>query len=70
MGIPPLVRFLQILGLFLRPEVHWRHHINFETDFSSLNGWSDPLMNLIYAPIARRKKLREYLQNQVGDSFN
>ena len=55
-GIPPLVRFLQRIGLFLRPEVHWKHHNSFETDFSSLNGWSDPLMNLIYAPIARRKR--------------
>lgn len=60
--IPHWVRLLQRVGLFLRPEVHWRHHIEFETDFSSLNGWSDPLMNFIYAPIARRKKLMESLR--------
>ncbi|MGK7882314.1 MAG: fatty acid desaturase CarF family protein [Crocosphaera sp.] len=59
-GIPPLVRFLQKVGLFLRPEIHWKHHINFETDFSSLNGWSDPLMNLIYQPLAHRRKLSSF----------
>lgn len=58
-GIPPVVQFLQKTGFFLRPEVHWRHHIQFETDFSSLNGWSDPLMNIIYQPLARRRKLRQ-----------
>ena len=57
-GIPRFVRLLQRCRLFLRPEVHWQHHISFESDFSSVNGWSDPLMNLIYRPIARRKKAR------------
>jgi hypothetical protein len=58
-GVPPWVRFLQRNRLFLRPELHWRHHIYYETDFSSVNGWSDPLMNLLYKPIARRKKARQ-----------
>jgi hypothetical protein len=56
-GIPPLVRFLQRSRLFLRPEIHWKHHIKFESDFSSLNGWSDPLMNWIYQPISQKKKI-------------
>lgn len=55
-GIPEVIRLLQRCRLFLRPEVHWRHHISFESDFSSVNGWSDPLMNLIYRPLARRKQ--------------
>jgi TMEM189-like protein len=58
-GIPPFVRFLQRCRLFLRPEEHWRHHDTFESDFSSVNGWSDPVMNWFYGPIARRKKARE-----------
>jgi len=41
-GIPPIVRLLQRCRLFLRPEVHWQHHISFESDFSSVNGWPDP----------------------------
>jgi hypothetical protein len=59
LGIPPFVRVLQRARLFLRPELHWRHHIYYETDFSSVNGWSDPLMNLLYRPLARRKKARQ-----------
>lgn len=58
-GIPRFVRFLQRAGLFLRPEIHWRHHNSFESDFSSVNGWSDPVMNWLYRPIARRKKAKE-----------
>jgi hypothetical protein len=57
-GIPKFVRLLQRCRLFLRPDVHWRHHISQESDFSSLNGWSDPLMNLLYRPVAIRKKAR------------
>jgi hypothetical protein len=57
-GIPRPVRLLQQCRLFLRPEIHWRHHHTFETDFSSVNGWSDPLMNLIYRPVTRRLKAR------------
>jgi Lipid desaturase domain len=55
--IPPSVRLLQRCGLFLRPEIHWQHHITFDSDFSSVNGWSDPVMNWLYRPLARRKKL-------------
>jgi hypothetical protein len=55
-GIPPVVRLLQRSRFFLRPEIHWRHHRSFESDFSSVNGWSDPVMNWLYRPIARRKK--------------
>jgi hypothetical protein len=58
-GIPPFVRLLQRCRLFLRPELHWHHHIYYESDFSSVNGWSDPLMNLLYRPIARRKKAKQ-----------
>jgi len=58
-GIPRFIRYLQRCRLFLRPEVHWQHHQSFESDFSSVNGWSDPLMNYIYGPVARRKKAKE-----------
>jgi Lipid desaturase domain len=56
--IPWVVRLLQRCRLFLRPEVHWRHHLCFESDFASVNGWSDPLMNWLYRRVARRKKAR------------
>lgn len=60
-GIPRFVRLLQRSHLFLRPEIHWQHHISFESDFSSVNGWSDPMMNWLYGPIARRKKAEKSL---------
>jgi len=59
LGIPRFVRILQRCRLFLRPEVHWQHHRSFETDFSSVNGWSDPIMNWVYRPVALRKKAKE-----------
>jgi hypothetical protein len=45
--------------MFLRPEEHWRHHLSFESDFSSVNGWSDPLLNWLYRSIARQKKAQQ-----------
>lgn len=56
--IPPIIRVLQRCRLILNPAVHNLHHISFETDFSSVNGWSDPVSNLILRPIARRLKAR------------
>lgn len=56
--IPPAVRFLQRCRLILNPATHNLHHIQFESDFSSVNGWSDPVSNLILRPISRRLKAR------------
>ncbi len=55
-NIPRWIRLLQRFRIILRPEIHWLHHQSYESDFSSLNGWSDPLMNLIYRPLSRRRK--------------
>jgi hypothetical protein len=54
--IPWPIRFLQKCRIILNPEVHNVHHVAFETDFSSVNGWADPLANLILRPIAKRLK--------------
>jgi len=37
--IPPVIRFLQRSGVILNPAKHNLHHVLFETDFSSINGW-------------------------------
>ncbi|HEX4293738.1 MAG TPA: fatty acid desaturase CarF family protein [Rhizomicrobium sp.] len=52
--IPSAIRLLQRCRLMLNPKTHNFHHIHFETDFSSVNGWSDPMMNLVLKPIAKR----------------
>jgi hypothetical protein len=36
------------------------HHIAFESDFSSVNGWFDPITNLIFRPLVRRIKAKSY----------
>lgn len=54
--IPAGIRLLQKCRIILSPQIHNLHHIQFETDFSSVNGWSDPLLNLVLGPIARRLK--------------
>jgi hypothetical protein len=59
--IPHAIRLLQRFQLILDPKKHNFHHICFETDFSSVNGWSDPLANLVLRPFARRMKSRREL---------
>jgi Lipid desaturase domain len=54
--IPRAIRALQRCGLLLNPESHNLHHIRFESDFSSVNGWSDPFLNPFLGPLARRYK--------------
>lgn len=54
--IPPAIRLMQRCHLILNPGTHNLHHLVFETDFSSVNGWSDPVMNWILRPIARHYK--------------
>jgi hypothetical protein len=56
--IHPLIRLLQRCRLLLNPGVHNLHHIGFESHFSSVNGWSDPLANLILRPLSRRMKAK------------
>ena len=54
--IPNVIRMLQRFQIILDPKKHNFHHICFESDFSSVNGWSDPLANLVLRPFARRMK--------------
>jgi hypothetical protein len=54
--IPGPIRVLQRRRLILCPERHNLHHLSFEKNFSSVNGWSDPLLNLFLGPLARAYK--------------
>ena len=51
--IPKPIRILQHLRLTLEPGRHNLHHLHFESDFSSVNGWSDPFLNPLLGPAAR-----------------
>jgi Lipid desaturase domain len=55
---PRFIKLLQRLRLTLEPGRHNLHHIHFESDFSSVNGWSDPLLNPILRPAARYFKAK------------
>jgi hypothetical protein len=54
--IPPAIRLLQRCHLILNPARHNLHHLRFESDFSSANGWSDPVLNPLLGKVAQRFK--------------
>lgn len=56
--IPRFIRVLQRFRLTLEPGRHNLHHIHFESDFSSVNGWSDPFLNPVLRPAARYFKAK------------
>jgi Lipid desaturase domain len=56
--IPAPIRVLQRGRLILCPERHNLHHLSFEKNFSSVNGWSDALLNPFLGPLARAYKAR------------
>jgi hypothetical protein len=47
-NIPYIPRILQKLRLFVSPELHDVHHQTLDRDFCTLNGWSNPLVNVIF----------------------
>ena len=63
--INPVIRLLQRARIILNPEVHNLHHIAFGTDFSSVNGWADPVVNVVLRPIARRLKAKAQAEQRA-----
>lgn len=53
------VVLLRKLGLLMSPEAHARHHASLKEDFATVNGWSNPLLNLLAATLRRRGLLDE-----------
>ena len=56
--IPWPVRMLQKARILLNPATHNLHHLQFESDFSSVNGWSDPVTNPLFRYLARHYKAK------------
>lgn len=56
---PPAVHMLRRLGLLMRPRDHVRHHGTLDCDFSTINGWSNPPLNLAFRLLRRAGRLRE-----------
>ena len=47
------------LRLLMRPEDHRRHHETLTYDFSTINGWSNPVLNAVFRLAHRRGWLRD-----------
>lgn len=53
------VRLLRRLGLLMRPEDHIAHHETLMRDFSTINGWSNPVLNRLFDALRRRGKMAD-----------
>lgn len=42
-----VIKFLQKIRIFIPPEIHDHHHVVLVKDFAILNGWSNPLVNVL-----------------------
>jgi hypothetical protein len=45
---PSPVLLMRKLRLLMRPQDHERHHATLTCDFSTNNGWSNPLLNMVF----------------------
>lgn len=56
---PAIVHWMRAVGLLMTPQAHQLHHDTLTRDFATNNGWSNPLINRIFALAMRRKWLTE-----------
>jgi hypothetical protein len=47
------------LGLLMTPSAHSVHHATLERDFSVINGWSNPLVNVVFRFLRQRQILKD-----------
>lgn len=56
---PWIVRAMRQVGLLMTPQAHQLHHDTLKRDFSTNCGWSNPVMNRVFALAHRRGWLRD-----------
>lgn len=56
---PRIVHVMRRLRLLMTPEAHALHHATLRRDFATNNGWSNPLVNLLFRLAMKRKWLDE-----------
>ena len=56
---PRAVRILRHGGLLMRPERHVRHHATLTCDFSTITGWSNPALNVVFNLLRKRGRMRD-----------
>ena len=58
-AVAPPIAVLRRLRLLLTPGQHAVHHATLQRDFATVSGWSNPLLNRIFAVLYRRGWLRD-----------
>ena len=56
---PWIINVLRRLHLLMTPEAHVLHHETLQRDFSTNNGWSNPLLNAIFRALRRNGRMRD-----------
>ena len=56
---PPMIVGMRKVGLLMTPEAHAYHHRSLTEDFSTVSGWSNPLLNILVRALLRRGVLNE-----------
>lgn len=55
--VPRHVAIMRRLGLLMTPDAHQRHHDTLTRDFATNCGWSNPLVNALFAALRQRGHL-------------
>ena len=56
---PAIVRAMRAVGLLMTPRAHQLHHDTLTRDFATNNGWSNPVINRLFAFATRRRWLTD-----------
>ena len=54
---PWMIRALRRAGLLMTPEAHAKHHATLRRDFATINGWSNPVVNVLFGALIRWRVL-------------
>lgn len=57
--VPLIVVIMRACGLLMSPAAHQLHHDSLKRDFATNNGWSNPVLNRVFAVLHRRGILRD-----------
>jgi len=56
---PAIVRWMRAVRLLMTPEAHQLHHDTLARDFATNNGWSNPMINRLFAIAIHRRWLTD-----------
>ena len=51
------VTAMRRVGLLMTPQAHEKHHFTLRRDFSTISGWSNPVLNLLFNTLRRNGRL-------------